>query len=251
MKYLAMSLLLLTVAAMAQTTPNLGLNIPLTGTLNWGPILNFNFSLLDTKLACFGTASIPGTIAYFNGTAWLCLAGNTSGTKILQENSSGVISWSTAPTTLTLQTNGIANSSQTVLNLQAGSNVTLTDAGSGTIQIASTGGGSTAKRCEAGLGDGLNVIVAGTYLQYTCYNDTAGTWTLTGFRCNTDNNGSSTMNATNSAGTGLLTSSITCTNTFASGTQSATTTLAAGDYIKFTFVSDGASKQTTWVVSIQ
>lgn len=43
---------------------------------------------------------------------------------------------------LTLKTNGTTNGSQTLLNLAAGSNVTLTDNGSGQVTIASTAGGS-------------------------------------------------------------------------------------------------------------
>ena len=105
-------------------------------------------------------------------------------------------------------------------------------------------------RCEPGLGDGLNAIAAGTYLQTTCYNDSAVTWTITGIKCFTDNSGTSTLAATNGAGTALLTGAVTCSTAFAAGTQSATTTIAAGDYIKFTFVADGTSKQTTWVVSL-
>jgi hypothetical protein len=34
--------------ALAQTTPNLNLNIPAVGTLNWGPLVNANFSSLDS-----------------------------------------------------------------------------------------------------------------------------------------------------------------------------------------------------------
>jgi len=103
--------------------------------------------------------------------------------------------------------------------------------------------------CQSGLGDGLNAIPVGTYLQSTCYNSTGVTVTLTSIKCFTDNTGSSTLNATNSASTALLTGAISCSSTFTAGAQSATTTIAAGDYIKFTFASDGSSKQTTWVVA--
>ena len=102
--------------------------------------------------------------------------------------------------------------------------------------------------CNAGLGDGLNAIAAGTYLQSTCYNGTGHTVTVTGIKCYSDNSGSSTMNVTNGAGTGLLTGAVTCSPSFASGTQSGTTTIASGDYFKFTFVADGTSKQTSWVI---
>lgn len=97
--------------------------------------------------------------------------------------------------------------------------------------------------CQPGVGDGLNAIPAGTYLTTTCRNETGGTWTLTAIRCYSDNNGSSTCNATNGAGTGLLTGAVTATNSYANGTQSGTTTIASGDYLKITFVADGTSKQ--------
>jgi hypothetical protein len=128
---------------------------------------------------------------------------------------------------------------------------------SGTISITNNGIGATQLasqysklRCVAGLGDGLNAIPAGTYLQSTCYNDSAATWTITGLKCFTDNNGTSTVNAAGNTLGALLTGALTCTNSFAAGTQSANVALTAGDYIKFTFVADGTSKQTTWVVSM-
>jgi hypothetical protein len=103
--------------------------------------------------------------------------------------------------------------------------------------------------CDTGIGDGLNAIPAGTYLQSFCFNDSGSTLTLTGLRCFTDNNGSSTLNATNSLGASLLTGPITCSNSFAAGTQSSTVTLLNGQWIEFTFVADGTSKQTTWTVT--
>ncbi len=57
------------------------------------------------------------------------------------------------------------------------------------------------------------------------------------------------MAVTNGAGTALLTGAVTCTSAFAAGTQSATVTLANADYLKFSFVADGTSKQTTWVIT--
>ena len=102
--------------------------------------------------------------------------------------------------------------------------------------------------CQTGLGDGLNAISSGTYLQSYCYNDTGSTLTISGIRGYTDA-GTVTLNATNGAGTALLTGAITCSTSFAAGTQGATTTLASGDFIKFTFVADGTAKQTTWVVT--
>ncbi len=97
--------------------------------------------------------------------------------------------------------------------------------------------------CQPGVGDGLNSIPAGTYLTTTCRNETGATWTLTAIRCFSDNNGTSTCNVTNGAGTALLTGAVTATNSYANGTQSGTTTIASGDYLKWTWVADGTSKQ--------
>lgn len=112
----------------------------------------------------------------------------------------------------------------------------------------------TRLECSPGLGDGLNAITAGTYLQFNCVNKSGVTWTITGISCWTDNAGTSTLNAANNAATGLLTGAVTCNNTKsaggAAGTQSGTTTLANNDAISFTFVADGTSKQSTWTVSL-
>jgi hypothetical protein len=105
-------------------------------------------------------------------------------------------------------------------------------------------------RCETGLGDGLNAITAGTYLQSFCYNDSAGSWTITGIKCYVDGGSSSTLNAAGNTLGALLTGPITCSTSFAAGNQSANVALTSGDYIKFTFVADGTAKQTTWVVSM-
>ena len=103
--------------------------------------------------------------------------------------------------------------------------------------------------CETGLGDGLNAVPAATYLQTFCYNTTGVTVTLTGLKCYIDGGSSSTMNAAGNALGALLTGAITCSTSFAGGTQSANVALTSGDYIKFTFVADGTAKQTTWVVT--
>ena len=109
-------------------------------------------------------------------------------------------------------------------------------------------------RCGAGMGDGYNAIPAQTYLQYRCVNLSGVTWTITGIKCFTDNAGTSTLAVANNAGTALLTGAVTCNSTKsgggAAGTQSATTTLANNDAFNFTFVADGTSKQTNWVVTV-
>jgi len=100
-----------------------------------------------------------------------------------------------------------------------------------------------------GIGDGFNAIPAQTYTLFLYHNDSGVTWTLTGLSCWTDNNGTSTMDVQNNAGTSFLTAPVTCTNVKstggAPGTQSATTTIPNGDGATFIFVSDGASKDFT------
>lgn len=103
--------------------------------------------------------------------------------------------------------------------------------------------------CETGIGDGLNAVTAGTYLQSFCWNKTGASVTLTAVQCYTDNAGSSTLNAAGNTLGALLTGAVTCSSTIASGTQSANVVLTNNDYIKFTWVADGTSKQTTWVVT--
>ncbi len=126
----------------------------------------------------------------------------------------------------------------------------------GLLKISVTAGVATFSsvadilECSAGLGDGLNAMAAGTYLQTNCINKFGSTITINSIECLTDNNGTSTLNATNGANTGLFTGAVTCTNTIpgAAGTPSGTTTIASNDGIKFTFVADGTSKQSTWTV---
>ena len=103
--------------------------------------------------------------------------------------------------------------------------------------------------CQPGLGDGLNAITAGTYLQTECKNTTGVSITLTGLSCYVDGGTSSTMNASGNTLGALLTGPVTCSTSFAAGTPSSNVTLTNGDYIKFTFVADGTAKQTTWVVT--
>lgn len=98
-----------------------------------------------------------------------------------------------------------------------------------------------------GLGDGTNAIAAATYHQTNCYNGTGHTVTISGIKCYADA-GSSTMDVKDSSGNDLLTGAITCSTSFAAGTQSSTVTLANGAWLAFTFVADGTTKQTSWVI---
>lgn len=96
--------------------------------------------------------------------------------------------------------------------------------------------------CQPGIGDGLDLIPAGTYLITTCRNESGHVWNLTSIKCVSDGT-ASTCSATNGAGTALLTASITGTAAYATGTQSTTVTVTSGDFLKVSFVADGTSHQ--------
>lgn len=64
----------------------------------------------------------------------------SGGEVLTYDNSSGTIFLAAPSPTLALEVNSTPNSSQTLLNLIAGSNVTITDGGSGNITIAATAG---------------------------------------------------------------------------------------------------------------
>lgn len=124
MKRLLIFVLLAVVAALSQTTPNLGLNLPTPGgdIGIWGGLLNANSNILDAKLACFGTATTPGTLTYFNGTSWICIAGNSSSLQVLQENSVGVPTWAANAGAIWGSITGVLSNQtdlQSALNLKA------------------------------------------------------------------------------------------------------------------------------------
>ena len=105
--------------------------------------------------------------------------------------------------------------------------------------------------CNISLGDGTNSLAAATYVKAGCANEYGSTYTITGVKCRTDNAGNTTLNATSGGGTALLVSAIACGNTAdgVAGAQSGTVTLAAGDFIKFTIVADGTSKDVMVTVA--
>lgn len=141
----------------------------------------------------------------------------------------------------------------TIGNRNAGTSLVVTQIGDGawaTDLLPGGTPGATATTntqthpwsCQPGLGDGTNAIPAATYLQTSCRNETGATITLSAIRCVADA-GASTCNATNGAGTGLLTGAITGSPAYTTGTQSATVTIPPGDFAKISFVADGTSKQ--------
>jgi hypothetical protein len=100
------------------------------------------------------SANIDFTLANLNLTADLTLTGVTSGTygsatliPILEVDQWGRITGITTTTFsasgIALETNGTPNPVQTLLNLVAGTNMTITDDGLGNITFDATGGGAT------------------------------------------------------------------------------------------------------------
>ena len=105
--------------------------------------------------------------------------------------------------------------------------------------------------CSINLGNGANSLGASTYVKARCANEFGSTYTISGIKCRTDNPGATTLRATNGAGAALLTGAIRCGNTGdgVAGSLSGTVTIAAGDFIKFTIVADGVSKDVMVTVA--
>ncbi len=103
MRKLAMLAFLFSSIAVAQTTPNLGLQLPNYNSPNWGVALNYNFSRLDAFLS--GGYSLPPIITSGIGLTNLlsapCLGTDATGKVIIGTCGSGSMTWPGTP--------GIAN----------------------------------------------------------------------------------------------------------------------------------------------
>jgi hypothetical protein len=95
--------------------------------------------------------------------------------------------------------------------------------------------------CELNWG-GINgtPIAAATY-NGQCRNNTGKTVTITGVSCYIDAGSSSTLNASAHTLGSLLTGAVTCSTSYANGTQTSNVLLTSGDYITFTAVADGTA----------
>jgi hypothetical protein len=194
-------------------------------------------------------AAVPtsATIVGTNGSKQLVAAALASADIYVGNGSNLPVAVAVSGDSTLSNTGGMVNTGINGATLPASAALVATNSSK---QIVAAGAQYAKLRCEPGLGDGLNAIPAGTYLQTNCYNDSGVTWTITGIKCYIDGGSSSTLNAAGNTLGALLTGAIACSTSFASGTQSANVALTSGDYIKFTFVADGTAKQTTWVVSM-
>ena len=113
------------------------------------------------------SANIDFTLANLNLTANLTTTGVTAGTygdathiPILQIDQwgriTGVTTTTFSATGILLQTNGITNATQTILNLIAGTNMTITDDGLGNITFDASGGGGLGTVTSVSAGTGMN-----------------------------------------------------------------------------------------------
>jgi hypothetical protein len=83
----------------------------------------------------------------------------------LVNDGTGILSW--APSSgLTIQTNGTNNGSQSLLNLAAGTGITLTDNGTGTVTIDSSGSGGTTIYTGDGTVSGPRIVSYGDNLWF-------------------------------------------------------------------------------------
>ncbi len=102
---------------------------------------------------------------------------------VLTNNGSGVLSWTNiggGSSGLTLETDGSVNGDQTTLNLVAGTGVTLTDDGSGSVTIDASGGGGITLQTNS-TANGSQSLFNLTGSNGTTVNDNgSGTVTITG-----------------------------------------------------------------------
>lgn len=111
-----------------------------------------NVAVWSTEITEDGNnTKVPGWNFYAPNAGWMVW--NTAVSQFYVFNGS---SWNTLQTAqqIALQTNGAANTSQSKLNLVAGSNITITSDGTGDVTVAATGSGTPS---FSGITSGTNV----------------------------------------------------------------------------------------------
>lgn len=108
-------------------------------------------------LACSPTRA--GDVMVYNGTHWVCVAGNNSGTKILQEDSSGAASWA-APGACSTCVTSAASLTSTYIMTGAGSQAAQTPSSAATVD--SSGNFAGASFLASGIIDGTVPVTVTT-----------------------------------------------------------------------------------------
>ena len=104
--------------------------------------------------------------------------------------------------------------------------------------------------CVDGLAGSAALAGSGWPAVPTCYNASGATWTITAIRCVVDGGSGTTIAITDGSANNLINAAtFTCSTSWASATQSATTTIASGGYIKWTATPDGTAKAVTVEIS--
>lgn len=80
----------------------------------------------NAAIAVLPTPTRAGDVLFWNGTAWTTLAGNNSGTQVLQENASGIPSWATVSGTGTVTSAQISAGTGIAVATTSGANPCVT-----------------------------------------------------------------------------------------------------------------------------
>lgn len=213
------------------TCATVSLTTDVTGTL---PIANGGTNAITAAAALvnlFPVATRAGDVVYWNGSAWVTLAGNNSGTQFLQENSSGVPSWAT-----------VAGTGTVTLATIVGAGLTVN---SGTCAITTTGTctltTTAASKSDQQTGTSTTTVV--TPAQAAASDSAAKVWSnFVGAGCS----GTCTQNASYNTGTVTRSSTgqyvINFTTAFASANYTCSvTTNATGGTALFGFINAQAT----------
>lgn len=188
----------------------------------------------------FPTPVTTGDIVYWNGAAWISLAGNSIGTQVLQENSSGVPSWVTVSGTgtVTALTPGAGIVSSVAASCSQ-SDITTT----GTLSSAHCVNPQTGATYAIVDGDRAKLITASNAASQAYTIAQAGAASAFQSGWHTDIMNISTLGA---AGAGVVT--VTATTSTFSATGATTLKIYPGQTVRI--ISDGANYQTVNLNSI-
>ena len=112
------------------------------------------------------TPSRAGDIAYWNGTNWVTLPGNNSGSQYLNENASGVPSWAASSTAGVSSLNALTGA----VTVTAGAGITVTT--SSNIAVAVKDGYTSNTTCTITDQSGASLSITTNYCTYSTTNNT-------------------------------------------------------------------------------